>query len=189
MICVEAVPGMKSGAGCHYIPPLHPLVEGYLSIKVMSRVWESDLLSSDKFILLAFADHSDDSGYCYPSLHRVAWKCGVSKDTIRRAIARLVFKGIVTIVRPGTGRGHTTLYRISTEKGSNLQPLFLKGSHPATERVAPEAIKGSTLVIRESSVLEPSYNPTASPFSENYFQHPRYGEARRKRYEKEHRKA
>ena len=129
-----------------------------MSIRVMAAVWELDLMSSDKFILLAFADHADDSGFCYPSLHRISWKCGVSKDTIRRCLARLVFKGIIQILSKGTGRGNTTRYRIMTEKGCSLPSFTAEGSHPAIERVAPSAVKGSTLAIRESSFLEPSVN-------------------------------
>jgi Helix-turn-helix domain len=121
----------------------------------MSAVWELDLLPQDKFILLAFADHADDSGYCYPSLHRICWKCGVSKDSIRRCLARMVFKGIVVILQKGTGRGHTTRYQLRTQKGSKLPPFFVEGSQLAPERVATGEIKGSTLTTPESS-LEPS---------------------------------
>lgn len=130
---------------------------GALSIKVMSRVWELDLLSSDKFILLAFADHADDSGFCYPSLHRIAWKCGVSKDTIRRCLARMAFKGIIEVLSRGDGRGHTTRYRIVTEKGSTLPPFAAEGWHCERQRVANPRIKGGTAMLPESS-LEPSMN-------------------------------
>ena len=148
------------GAGAGIIGP--PLIPGewLLSIKVMSAVWELDLLPQDKFILLAFADHADDSGFCYPSLYRICWKCGVSKDSVRRFLARMVFKGIIGILQKGTGRGHTTRYRVCPEKGSNLQPFIPeKGSQPATQRVANRTVKGRTLTLPESS-LEPSFNLT-----------------------------
>ena len=119
----------------------------------MTAIWELDLLPNDKFILLAFADHSDDSGYCYPSLYRICWKCGVSKDSIRRCLARMVFKGIVVILRKGTGRGHTTLYQLHPEKGSKLRPFKAERVAPKSNKGShPERIKGSTLSIHESSL-------------------------------------
>lgn len=145
-------------AGCPNHSAFGSLIRGgkQLSIKVMSAVWELDLLPQDKFILLAFADHADDSGFCYPSLYRISWKCGVSKDSIRRCLARMVFKGIVVILSKGTGRGNTTKYQIRTEKGSKMHPFTLeKGSQPALKRVANGAVKGSTLCAQESSLESP----------------------------------
>lgn len=133
------------------------LSERPLSIELMSRVWKLDLLTQDKFILLAFADHADDSGFCYPSLARVAWKCGLSKDTVRRALARLVVAGLVQIEQKGNGLGHPSQYRLIVDKGSNLQPFTAKGSQLAAQRVATRGAKGSTAMLPESS-LEPSLN-------------------------------
>jgi hypothetical protein len=147
-----------------------------MSIEIMSRVWKLDLISSDKFILLAFADHADDSGFCYPSLHRIAWKCGLSKDTVRRCLARMVFKGIIQVLSRGDGRGNTTRYRLNPEKGSNLQSfvpkgsqLDDKGSHSATERVASSGVKGSTAMLPESS-LEPSFESSEPSAFEIFWQ-------------------
>lgn len=127
----------------------------------MAAVWELDLLPQDKFILLAFADYADDSGYCYPSLYRISWKCGVSKDSIRRCLARAVFKGIIVILKKGSGRGHTTLYQLLPEKGSRLHPFISERVAIGRERVANSVIKGSTLSAANHH--EPLLKPEPKP--------------------------
>lgn len=138
-----------------------------MSIKVMSAVWELELPLTDKFILLAFADHADDAGFCFPSYRRISWKCGVSEDTIKRAVARLKTSGILSLLTPGIGRGHSQRFQVNPERGRRLHPFSaplpdLKGGQRAAKGGATTPIKGGTALPPESS-LEPSINRKATP--------------------------
>lgn len=50
-----------------------------------------------KLVLMALADEADDSGFCFPSQRRLAWKCSISERTARRMVSFLASKGYVTI--------------------------------------------------------------------------------------------
>ena len=75
---------------------------------------------------MAFADHSDDLSKCYPFTTSRCIGSAVYRKTpfgVRWPI--IIFKEMVqTIVQPGTGRGHTTLFLMSTEKGNNIATLI-----------------------------------------------------------------
>lgn len=95
-----------------------------MSIKVMSQVWELDLPSSEKMILLALADHANDDGVCAPSFSRIAWKCGVSKDTVKRAVKSFLPSGLVSKIREAGGPGHPAVWKVSPSKGCTLHPFI-----------------------------------------------------------------
>jgi hypothetical protein len=136
-----------------------------MSVKVMSAVWELDLPMNDKFVLLAFADHADDSGFCYPSLGRIAWKCGISRDTVRRCSVRFKVSGLMEVLEESNGRGSTPRYRIKTEKGSRLQPFTGKGGAAETVKGGKSPVKGGTAMLPESS-FESSVNHKQKPIPE-----------------------
>jgi hypothetical protein len=102
----------------------------------MAAVWEISLSVSEKLILLAFADHADDSGFCYPSFERIGWKCGVSRDTVKRCMSKFKAAGLIEQLQEARGRGYPPRYRIRVERGGRLPPL------PAREGGATGAKKG-----------------------------------------------
>lgn len=123
----------------------------------MSAVWELDLPSTEKLVLLGFADHANDGGLCFPSVRRIAWKCGISERSVQRMIAG--FKSIGLLDSVGNtkgGRNRPTTYCVRPEKGANLSPFKIstgvqstqKGCHPQRERVTPTAPESSLTVIR-----------------------------------------
>lgn len=90
-----------------------------MSIKVMARVWEdfpggggSELLT-----MLALADWSDDSGYCWPSIQSVALKTRLSRSQAQRVLHGLRDIGFVSVVgnERGGKPGVTCRYRINLE--------------------------------------------------------------------------
>jgi DNA-binding Lrp family transcriptional regulator len=121
----------------------------------MTAVWELDLPPQDKFILLAFADHADDSGYCYPSFGRIAWKCGVSRSTIKRFVRRCRVSGVLEVLSVGVGRNNPSRYRVQVLKGVRLDP-FVKRGQEGREKGSSRDVKGVTLVDTESSFFESS---------------------------------
>lgn len=133
----------------------------------MSQVWELDLPRDEKIVLLAFADFADDDGYCYPSLDRIAWKCGYSRSSVKRKVAQLASRHLLGVVEEGVGRGNTSRYLIRPEKGSKL-------TRPGPEKGSSETGKGST-AVNEKGVT------AMTPESSLTVREPSVGTKRRKR--------
>lgn len=88
-----------------------------MSVKVSAWVWKH---ASDpkrhrgtvKMLLLALAEHANDSGICWPSAATLAEKINETERHTRRLIKELVEAGDL-MTAPGGGRGHTTRYGIA----------------------------------------------------------------------------
>src|SRR5262252_10246152 len=63
----------------------------------MAWAWSTRLPPMPKLVLMALADEADDSGFCFPSQRRLAWKCTISERTARRMVSLLASKSYVTI--------------------------------------------------------------------------------------------
>ena len=118
-----------------------------MSIKVMSIIWErSERSGSELLLLLALADHADDSGACYPSVSRLAAKTRMSERSVQYMLRSLVESGELQI-QQGGGRSNTNVYRLCPppavpEKvqtipgnGAKIAPFEEKGCNLAPERV------------------------------------------------------
>lgn len=69
-----------------------------MSVRLWRQVYEKELGASDQRVLLALCDHaSDDGTNCYPSIKLLAWKLGVDRKTVMRAIGRLEKAGALLI--------------------------------------------------------------------------------------------
>lgn len=105
-----------------------------MSIKVMSAVWEIEGIdSSECLVMMALADHADDSGRCYPSIARLAKRTKLSDRGVQKVITRLIEKGYVT-VSPSAGQGGANLYTVTAtpEPRSPLNDV-----HPRTTGTTP----------------------------------------------------
>lgn len=81
-----------------------------VSIKLMSAVWELDLPTGEKMVLLALADQANDAGeQCWPSVPTIARRCGMGDRTVRRALADLEAAGHLTRLHRD---GNSTQYRV-----------------------------------------------------------------------------
>jgi len=68
-----------------------------MSIRLMSVVWDLDLPSGEKLVLLSLADQANDEGrQCWPSVETIMRRSGQGERTVRRAIAVLEEKGHLT---------------------------------------------------------------------------------------------
>jgi Helix-turn-helix domain len=111
-----------------------------VSVKLMARVFELDVCSSDKLLLLAMADHARDDGTgCYPSVATLARKTSVTTRSVRRILKRLKSSGL--IVAEGKSRLETIEYTISLDRGitprlfppsAHSKPPMKRGSTPDT---------------------------------------------------------
>ncbi len=139
-----------------------------MSIKIMSSVWELALSQAEKLVLLAFADHADDSGRCWPSLVRVAWKSGLGHRQVQRVVRKLIEKKLlVAVAGKFGGRGTTVIYEVRAQKGDKLTPfdgyrqkfLSRKGGPRDAERATSEAEKGDIAMSPESPLNRTTLQP------------------------------
>ena len=101
-----------------------------MSVRVMAWVWDQDLPTSQKMLLLAIADHADDDGdNAWPSKARLAKKVGLSENRIRQMLRRLEADGWITTDRQQGGTHRTpsdrrpNLYRVvMDERGLTHEP-------------------------------------------------------------------
>ncbi|MDX1461329.1 MAG: helix-turn-helix domain-containing protein [Xanthomonadales bacterium] len=127
-----------------------------MSIKLMSQVWELDLPQNEKIVLLCFADFADDSGRCWPSIRRVAWKTGYSPRNMKRIVNALRQKGLLEEIRAAAPH-FPTIYRVNPDRGDKLSPLESIGSDtPVTPGVTNCPSRGDTPVTQTTK--EPSLN-------------------------------
>src|SRR5688572_12271685 len=93
-----------------------------MSIAVLTWAWKQDLPPTDKYLLLAFADHAnDEDSTCYPSLTHLSRKTGFDRSTVWKISERLIAVGAIS--RVGVHRSGTTLYRVNS--GSCLKPIVV----------------------------------------------------------------
>lgn len=107
-----------------------------MSVRIMSAIWEMGQLSpTEKLVLLALADWSNDAGECWPSIARVAEKTGVGTRTVQRAIRKAEKEGIVKRDEV-LGKGNRyTINPCHNDTPATVTPLPERQGTPAT--VAP----------------------------------------------------
>ena len=100
----------------------------------MSAVFESETLGpTERLIMLALADHADDSGRCYPSLARLRQRTGLSERAIQSNIRALQTAGYITII-PGAGQGGANVYIVRPTPASYAPPQEM---HPRSRCTTP----------------------------------------------------
>ena len=118
-----------------------------MSVKVMAEVWGLDLRTTPKLVLLALSDHADDDGKsAYPSVDRLAWKCGLNRRTVQRTLRELeAAELIVPVAHAAGGRGKATEFHIHTIKGVRMSPFIAPGKQPERVTSDPERVTSTTL--------------------------------------------
>jgi hypothetical protein len=101
-----------------------------MSVRQMALVWELDLPTTKKMLLLAIADHADDDGdNAWPSTARLSMKVGIDARSVRRLIKDLAADGYLTV---GVNQGGTR--STPSDRRPNLYRLHLTGRTPRSER-------------------------------------------------------
>lgn len=80
-----------------------------MSVRKMAEVWDTDLPSTEKLVLLAYADHANDEGLCYPGNSHIAKKASKSPGSIKRITRWLRAHGYLVLVQPGGGTQRTVV--------------------------------------------------------------------------------
>lgn len=84
-----------------------------MSIRALNWAWGQEIRPTEKLLLLALSDHSNDEDFtCWPSLTHLAKKTGMDRATVWKSIERLIGMGLIE--RIGQSKHGTTLYRILT---------------------------------------------------------------------------
>lgn len=92
----------------------------------MGWVFDLQLPTREKFVLLAYADHADHDGMnIYPAIQKIAEKTGYNERTVQRASRILEEWGL--LIPNGSGPQGTKRWRI------NLQWQGVTESHPDTQ--------------------------------------------------------
>lgn len=87
-----------------------------MSVKVMGIVWDSNLKPTDKFVLIAYADHaSHDGTNVFPSIETIVKKTGFSERTVQGATRKL--EEIGWLISDGKGKNGTNRWRIPVDIG------------------------------------------------------------------------
>lgn len=91
------------------------------------HVWKyaSTLSSGPMLILFALAHYADDNGKCWPSMHTLAAKCGMTRRNVIKTLDRLEAMGIVRVERrrTATGQPAANVYYLSTNGMVNPSSL------------------------------------------------------------------
>jgi hypothetical protein len=104
-----------------------------LCFVTMGRVWETRLEGTLKLVALALADYTNTRDRrCDPGIDTIAFRCGLSERTVRRAIEELEKLGALTVNRtPGAGHSYIvtpdnlstpTPDTVSTPPGQDVHP-------------------------------------------------------------------
>lgn len=133
----------------------------YVSVRVMTAVWELELPHTEKLVLLALADNANDEGDCWPSITTISRKCGMHRATVMRSITELENRRLV--VRSGEA-GKTNSYRLHPSQpatSSAQQPVAHDDGGSRTARLVPVAESDPTRrSLRPRTIIEPSFEPS-----------------------------
>lgn len=134
-----------------------------MSIRMMTAVWDMDLPDSEKLIMLALADWSDDDGRCWPSIAQIVKRSSKSERTVQAALKSLEAKGaLVRAMKPGCGTKYTLTPR------SHCTPAAAAPPQGTTKTPAAAAPNTSRTINEVTSVTSPptpqaTKSPKADP--------------------------
>lgn len=130
-----------------------------MALEHIVLVFEADpaqLNSSEKCLLLAYANYTDAHGYCWPGVDRLMVMTGMSKSTLIRVRKALEGKNLLRHQRRTgkDGRSTTNLYRVNLEKlrsmrvgrrdyGDNVMELAFEDTSPETSSDQPMSHSGT----------------------------------------------
>jgi len=113
-----------------------------MSYQATNWAWKiKGVTGPEKLILLAIADrHNADTGECYPTLGRIADDTCMSRDTVKRATAAIVEKGIISrsLVSDSSGRVLGYKYHIKIDTGAEITPEGAHSTPPPVHTAPPE---------------------------------------------------
>ena len=143
-----------------------------MSVKVIKLVWEiKGLSSSEKLVLLAYADHANKDGTdIWPAVDTIANKTALSRRTVQRVTRKLENMGY--LIKDGQHKSGTNLWKISNLKGDMVTPpgvtLTTGGGDIVTPGGVTQCQEGVTLTTGGGDMVtpEPSLTGINRPIEE-----------------------
>ena len=80
---------------------------GNMAYKHMNKIFEFQLPSTTRFVLLALARYADSNGDCFPGIAKLSYNTGFNEKTIVRSIRVLARLGIIDVHKNPKGPNHT----------------------------------------------------------------------------------
>jgi predicted transcriptional regulator len=131
-----------------------------MSIHIMSAVWKMDLPDSEKLIMLALADWSNDDGQCWPSIAKLAAKSSKSERTVQGALKSLEAKGALSrVMKSGKGTIYTLHPREDCTPAAAAPPQRTTRTPAAA---APNTLRNTKTLTDASHPSEMRARPNAS---------------------------
>ena len=107
-----------------------------MSVKVMGKVWDTDLPGNLKIVLLAYADAAEHDGtQIWPGRGRIALMCGIAVSTADRLTRALIEGGYLVQVAKGH-RGQRAAYEIPLDR---LAVAYQSDIHSEADSLSIEA--------------------------------------------------
>lgn len=128
-----------------------------MSIKIMSKVFNLDIKSTEKFVLLAISDCTNDDGIAYPSITTIQRKTSLSRRCVIKCISTLMDMNFLSkidgFLTPKKCKSNQNFYQILVHEGNQL-PICTSESH------SPELVHGGNQQLVHEVHLESSYRTT-----------------------------
>ena len=139
-----------------------------MAVKVSAAVWDAGPRERTmRYVLLALADHADQSGFAFPSIARLAERCALTDRSIIGALKQLQHENWITKTR----KGKASQYQINLEKLGIEVVLDEKDSGDTGEQTSHEdashEIHCSPQVKSTASIGEIHCKPPAPPYRSN----------------------
>jgi hypothetical protein len=133
----------------------------------MIGVFDEDITSSEKLVLLAMADHADDAGKsCFPSITRIAHKSSMTRRGVQKVLRRLEDKGRIRAI--GHRADGTVEYAITLQGGEpysrgehgSRRTRDAGGANQSAKQGEPCSPESSTTVIEPKTGAQAPNRPS-----------------------------
>lgn len=124
-----------------------------MSLKALEWAWQQQLPPLRKLVLLALADHADDTGVCFPGINHLSEKVGRTARTVRREIAALREHGLLRSSPRFNGPGAQTSNLFTLAVGGMT---FLTAPPDITDRGGVTRLARGGDTRDSQTVIEPS---------------------------------
>lgn len=79
-----------------------------MSFQAMAWAIKIKLPTHEKFVLVLLSNYADEHGICWPSIETLCEQTGLSRPAVKRALRKLVERGIVTKAKQKKGHLQTS---------------------------------------------------------------------------------
>lgn len=121
-------------------------------VSVVGWAWQQIIPMTPKLVLLALADHANSNDHtCFPSISRLALRCGMCRRMVFYALQELLALGLIEKLGQSPGK-QTTLYKLCVPMGgaastsapvAPVQPVHRSG---VQDMHSPRATRAPQLV-------------------------------------------